>query len=390
MLLSTWQNGLTFLDNILVLDCINSLFHGYLMLTFMTRTSTNPVYCAIHVGIVSIINNLDRVVPFTVGFYRFCLTTLSLRFFLNEEKKRLELISCFILVALPAISFTKDILLLQHNKFYFECVEREETFYYGHEHLLTNPDFGAIIFNIPLNPLYKANSFLVVSTFLCIPLFYICIMFTRFSSDRKVRGFITNQEFRKRRKANLLSAGYNFTNWLAALIASVVAVMFRINRKTSILYIFVQGCISPVLYYWSWSEKRARAQQKMKMCVVNCLMKMKAKFTLSSQGFEIQGIEVEEAQGGLSGIGGKGGQIFEETKRKSEIEGVGRELVVTGTVRARKKILNKHVTREPTGAGVMKKNREGPEDNVKRNDEEFSRRTVAKKVMRQPLAEVTD
>ena len=91
------------------------------------------------------------------------------------------------------------------------------------------------------------------------------------------------------------------------------------------------------------------------MCVVNCLMKMKAKFTLSSQGFEIQGIEVEEAQGGLSGIGGKGGQIFEDTKRKSEIEGVGRELVVTGTVRVRKKILNKHVTREPTGAGVMKK-----------------------------------
>ena len=117
---------------------------------------------------------------------------------------------------------------------------------------------------------------------------------------------------------------------------------------------------------------------------------MKAKFTLSSQGFEIQGIEVEEAQGGLSGIGGKGGQIFEDTKRKLEIEGVGRELVVTGTVRVRKKILNKHVTREPTGAGVMKKNREGPEDNVKRNDEEFSRRTVAKKVMRQPLAEVTD
>ena len=120
------------------------------------------------------------------------------------------------------------------------------------------------------------------------------------------------------------------------------------------------------------------------MCVVNCLMKMKAKFTLSSQGFEIQGIEVEEA------LGEKGGQIFEDTERKSEIEGVYKELVVSRTVRVRKKSLAKRVTREPTGTGVMKKNSEGPEDNVKRNDEEFSRRKVGREVMRQPLAEVTD
>lgn len=93
------------------------------------------------------------------------------------------------------------------------------------------------------------------------------------------------------------------------------------------------------------------------MCVVNCLKKLKSKFTLSSQDLDIQGIEVEETRGQ------KGGQIFEDTKRKSEIEGVCR---------------------------VLKKNNEGLEDNIERTDEEISRRKVAKEVMRQPLAEVTD
>ena len=120
------------------------------------------------------------------------------------------------------------------------------------------------------------------------------------------------------------------------------------------------------------------------MCVVNCLKKLKSKFTLSSQDLDIQGIEVEETRGQ------KGGQIFEDTKRKSEIERVCRERVLSRTVRVRKKILDKRVTREPTGIRVLKKNNEGLEDNIERTDEEISRRKVAKEVMRQPLAEVTD
>ncbi|XP_023329135.1 uncharacterized protein LOC111701887 [Eurytemora carolleeae] len=180
MLTSTWKNRVTILDSLLTLECFNSFCHCYLIInTIHLHLSYEPYYCYFQILVTEIVGNMDRIIPFSVAFYRFCLVTLSTSFYRAEDRYWLGNCLWILIVCTSTLSTVTGYFMMENNRIYFECVGKLEDFYFIKNGYLTDSK----IYNKTSGLNYLMTG-VVVATVISVPVFYITIMVYRFNKDR--------------------------------------------------------------------------------------------------------------------------------------------------------------------------------------------------------------
>ena len=113
-----------------------------------------------------------------------------------------------------------------------------------------------------MHPFHLATLIMFISHILLIPIgYYRLFRFTE-KNNSKVAGSISAKSRIRRKKQNLVTAKFNFLNWLLEAV-SLVVVLAGSGKVTTVLYIFLTSCGPPCIYFLGVEENRKAVKQSL-------------------------------------------------------------------------------------------------------------------------------
>ena len=114
-----------------------------------------------------------------------------------------------------------------------------------------------------MHPFHLATVIMFISHILLIPIgYYRLFRFTE-RNISKVAGSISAMARIRRKKQYLVTAKFNFLNWLLEVVSLVVVLAGGYGKVTSVLYIFLTSCGPPCIYFLGVEENRKAVKQRL-------------------------------------------------------------------------------------------------------------------------------
>ena len=127
-----------------------------------------------------------------------------------------------------------------------------------------------------MHPFHLATLVMFISHVLLIPIgYYRLFRFTE-RNNSKVAGSISVKARIKRKKQNLVTAKFNFLNWLLEAV-SLVVVLAGYGKVTTVVYIFLTSCGPPCIYFLGVEENRKAVRQSLASRIKNVKQKQRKK-----------------------------------------------------------------------------------------------------------------
>ena len=124
-----------------------------------------------------------------------------------------------------------------------------------------------------MHPFHLATVIMFISHILLIPIgYYRLFRFTE-RNISKVAGSISAMARIRRKKQNLVTAKFNFLNWLLEVVSLVVVLAGGYGKVTSVLYIFLTSCGPPCIYFLGVEENRKAVKQSLTSRIKNVKQK---------------------------------------------------------------------------------------------------------------------
>ena len=245
---------------------------------------TSPLFCSLRITVTYTTSLIPQLLYLSLALYRWtCVCRSSyVQTFGQRRTFFLRVSSTFTLLTLG----------LAVGAFYYKETNTFYRFCRGQTNLKADHHW-----DLPLsNPfrLLHLGSFL--SNLLISPFLYIHIFFFRRSTGQSLG--LNSQTLKARRRRNAVSARFNFLVWLSANIFLCVFLMVGIDGNNVVLYMVLESCCTPVLYYVGIESNRKRMRNclrdgaRMTATLVKKMNCLKSK--VGPQ--EVQEVEVEEAQ----------------------------------------------------------------------------------------------
>ena len=115
---------------------------------------------------------------------------------------------------------------------------------------------------------HLATLTMFISHILLIPIgYYRLFRFTE-RNISKVAGSISAKSRTRRKKQNLVTAKFNFLNWLLEAV-SLVVVLPGYGKFTTVVYIFLTSCGPPCIYFLGVEENRKAVKQSLASRIKN-------------------------------------------------------------------------------------------------------------------------
>ena len=98
-------------------------------------------------------------------------------------------------------------------------------------------------------------------------LFDMFLPFFRFrrSQDKNVKGIsFLSRDHRKNR--NLVTIKFNMINWILETASTLILLVF-INKFITLLYILINSCGTPMVYFMGIEDNRKKAKENILMCL---------------------------------------------------------------------------------------------------------------------------
>ena len=142
-----------------------------------------------------------------------------------------------------------------------------------------------------MHPFHLATVIMFISHILLIPIgYYRLFRFTE-RNNSKMAGSLSAMARIRRKKQNLVTAKFNFLNWLLEVVSLVVVLAGGYGKVTSVLYIFLTSCGPPCIYFLGVEENRKAVKQRLAARIESVKQK-KGKESRNEEGE--QGDKVDE------------------------------------------------------------------------------------------------
>jgi len=122
---------------------------------------------------------------------------------------------------------------------------------------------GSLRWNLPLyNPFHALTLICFCAGFIVVPAGYAGIYSFRRKQDINVKG-VSNFVRNKRKNRNLVTMKFNMFNWMLETVSTFMMFIF-INRFSTLLYVLVNSCGTPLVYVMGIEENRNMAKEYFK------------------------------------------------------------------------------------------------------------------------------
>ena len=270
----------TFLDWMMVCDCILCICNVFTLV----HMSHKLFHCYFIPFFSYFINICNRLLALGIVFYRYTYVIKNNLVRTKTQQKALEsIIFGFIMITSLAMTgfsvYYKDAsrtFLCNNNYFYLckiykyffsflDCTEELHNFYYDSEDFYEEVIHGSPRWNLPLNNSFHALTLICFSASILItPVGYGAIYRFRRNQDNKVSGLSTTAR-NQRKNRNLVTMKFNMFNWILETLSSFLVLILPSYRYFTILYILVNSCGTPLVYFMGIEENRSMAKEYFKL-----------------------------------------------------------------------------------------------------------------------------
>jgi len=135
-------------------------------------------------------------------------------------------------------------------------VGRIQDFFYHDNNFLDGKSVGSPTWSLPVtHPFHLATLIMFISHILLIPIGYYRLFSFVKQNNSNLGDSISAKSRVRKKQQNLVSAKFNFLNWLLEAV-SLVIVLSGYNKVTTVVYILLTSCGPPCIYFLGVEEQR--------------------------------------------------------------------------------------------------------------------------------------
>ena len=267
----------TFLDRMMFFDCILCISNIFTLV----HISYKLFYCHFIPFFSYFINLCNRLLTVGIVFYRYVCVIKHNWVRSTQQRKTMEM-NIFGIIMMTSLGMTAWAMFYKDESRTFlcstlvfiypemsvfiilDCTNELHNFYYDFEDFYREKVHGSPRWNLPL------TNFFHVLTLICFmgnifitPIGYGAIFRFRKNQDNKVAG-ISSSSRKQRRNRNLVTMKFNLVNWILETCTTILVAIVPPYRYFTLLYILVNSCGTPLVYFLGIEENRTMAKEYLK------------------------------------------------------------------------------------------------------------------------------